>query len=153
MEKIITIDIQKEEDLVEVYNDEVINNNLIDYIFKKTLYTKKEDNIKFIISNKCNTKLPIKDIIIKGLKLEHEHLTKEFERNNFIQILLLLMGLTFLFLSTFINEESIWKEFLVIAGWVPIWEMIDIALFKDIKNRRKKKIIERLVNSDFEIEI
>lgn len=153
MEKIITIDIQKEEDLVEVYNDEVINNNLIDYIFKKTLYTKKEDNIKFIISNKCNTKLPIKDIIIKGLKLEYEHLTKEFERNNFIQILLLLMGLTFLFLSTFINEESIWKEFLVIASWVPIWEMIDIALFKDIENRRKKKIIERLVNSDFEIKI
>ena len=152
MEKIITIDIQKEEDLIEKYDDSIVNHNLIEYILKKTLFINKNDNIKFVINNKCDTEIFIREKIIDGLKLEYNNLIIEQRRNNFIQILLLFMGITFLFLSTFIDEGFIWKEILVIIGWVPIWEMIDIELFKEIKNRRTKKIIEKLIKSEFEIE-
>lgn len=152
MEKIVTIDIQNEEDLVGIYNSNIANYNLIDYILKKTLYTNKNDKIIFIIHNKCNTKLPIKDIIINGLNLEYEHLIKEYKKNTLLQIALLFLGLFFLFLSTILVKESIWHEFLVIAGWVPLWEMIDIELFSDSKNRRKKHIIEKLLNCEFIIQ-
>ncbi len=152
MEKIVTIDIQNEEDLVGIYDSNIANYNLIDYILKKTLYTNKNDKITFIIHNKCNTKLPIKDIIINGLNLEYEHLIKEYKKNTLLQIALLFLGLFFLFLSTILVKESIWHEFLVIAGWVPLWEMIDIELFNDSKNRRKKHIIEKLLNCEFIIQ-
>lgn len=152
MEKIVTIDIQNEEDLVGIYDSNIANYNLIDYILKKTLYTNKNDKITFIIHNKCNTTLPIKDIIINGLYLEYEHLIKEYKKNTLLQIALLFLGLFFLFLSTILVKESIWHEFLVIAGWVPLWEMIDIELFSDSKNRRKKHIIEKLLKSEFNIE-
>lgn len=152
MEKIVTIDIQNEEDLVGIYDSNIANYNLIDYILKKTLYTNKNDKITFIIHNKCNTTLPIKDIIINGLYLEYEYLIKEYKKNTLLKIALLFLGLFFLFLSTILVKESIWHEFLVIAGWVPLWEMIDIELFSDSKNRRKKHIIEKLLNCEFKIQ-
>lgn len=152
MEKIITIDIQKEEDLIEKYDSNIVNHDLIEYILKKSYFIKNNDNIKIVINNKCNTKIFIREKIIEGLKLEYDHTIKEHQHNNLIQILLLFMGITFLFLSTLISEEFIWKEVMVIVGWVPIWEMIDIELFKEFKNRRNKKIIEKLIKSDFEIE-
>lgn len=152
MEKIVTIDIQNKEDLVGIYDSNIANYNLIDYILKKTLYTNKNDKITFIIHNKCNTTLPIKDIIINGLNLEYEHLIKEYKKNTLLQIALLFLGLFFLFLSTILVKESIWHEFLVIAGWVPLWEMIDIELFSDSKNRRKKHVIEKLLKCEFKIE-
>lgn len=152
MEKIIRIDIQKEEDLIEKYDDSIINHNLIEYILKKSNDISKNDTIKFDIKNKCNTKIHIKERIIEGLKLEYNHTVKEHHRNNLIQLILLLLGITFLFLSTLISNEFIWKEVLLIGGWVPIWEMIDIELFNEFKGRRTKKIIEKLITSKFEIE-
>lgn len=152
MEKIITVDIQKEKDLIETYDDSVVNHKLIEYILKKSTFIHKEDNVKFVINNKCNTEIFIREKIIDGLKLEYDYTIREHQHNNLIQILLLFMGITFLFLSTLISEEFIWKEVMVIVGWVPIWEMIDIELFKEFKNRRNKKIIEKLIKSDFEIE-
>ena len=57
-----------------------------------------------------------------------------------------------LFLSSFVSEDFIWKELLLIGGWVPIWEMVDIELFNESRGRRTKKIIEKLIESEFELE-
>ena len=151
MKKIIKIYIQNEEDLIETYNADIINHSLIEHILKQSIYTKEKENIKIIINNKCITKINIQEKILDGLQLEYEHTIKEHQRNNLIQTFLLLLGITFLFLSTLVPEEFIWKEILLIGGWVPIWEMVDIELFKEFKERRTKKIIEKLVNSEFEI--
>ena len=34
----------------------------------------------------------------------------------------------------------IWHEVILIGGWVPIWEAIDIELFRDTKERKKEKL-------------
>ena len=151
MEKVIRIDLV-EEDFVEKYDTSIVNHNLIDYIIKKTMYLDKNDNIKFVIYNKCNLGLEIKDKIIEGLNTEFEKTINEHQRNNFLQVMLLTLGVIFLFLSTLISEEFIWTEVLVIIGWVPIWEMIDLELFKEFRGRRKKALIERLVQCEFIIE-
>lgn len=152
MEKIIKIDIQNEEDLIEKYDNDVANHNLIEYILKKAMDTKKDEPIKIVIKNKCNTDIFIREKIIDGLKLEYDHQIKEHQRNNLIQIMLLLLGITFLFLSTLVSEDVIWKEVILIGGWVPIWEMVDIELFNEFRGRRIKKIIKKLIQSEFEIE-
>lgn len=152
MEKVIRVDIHKEEDLIDRYDDDIVNHNLIEYLLKKAKDIKKDDTIKIIINNKCNTEIFIREKIIDGLKLEYHYYIKENYRNNFIQIALLLLGITFLFLSTLIKEEFIWQEVLLIGGWVPIWELVDIELFSESKIRKTKKIIEKLIKSEFEIE-
>ena len=51
-------------------------------------------------------------------------------------------------LSRIINNESIWKEILLITGWVPIWELVDIALFSNTTSKGKRKIIKKLYESE-----
>lgn len=46
------------------------------------------------------------------------------------------------------KEDVIWKEVLLIGGWVPIWETIDIELFSDLEGRRKRIILKRLLESE-----
>ena len=152
MKKIVIVDIQKEEDLIEKYNVNIVNHNLISYLIKKTIYVNKDEKIEIIIHNKCNTKIDVKENIIEGLKLEYEQMLKGQERNNILQLFLLFLGITLLFLSTFLNDEFIWKEMLLIIGWVPIWEMVDIELFTESKERKIRRNIERLLNSEFKIE-
>jgi len=152
MERVIKIDINSEEHLLEKYDTSIVNHQLIEYIIKKSLYFDKEDTIKIVINNKCNTNVFIREKIIEGLKLEYSLKIKEHYRNNLIQFLLLLLGITFLFFSTFFGEKLIWKEVMVIGGWVPIWEMVRIELFDESKIRRIKKLIIKLIKSEFEIE-
>ena len=125
---------------------------MINYLIKKTIYVNKDEKIEIIIHNKCNTKIDVKEKIIEGLKLEYEQMLKGQERNNILQLFLLFLGITLLFLSTFLNDEFIWKEMLLIIGWVPIWEMVDIELFTESKERKIRRNIERLLNSEFKIE-
>ena len=59
------------------------------------------------------------------------------------------MGIFFIFLSYQINNE-IWKEIFLISGWVPIWEMIELELINDVKDRKRKRILLKLINSKIE---
>lgn len=152
MEQQIKIDLNKEEDLIEKYDNNLVNHQLIEYILKKSFYINKEEPIKIVINNKINTNIFIREKIIEGLQLEYSLKIKEHYRNNLIQFLLLLLGITFLFLSSFFGEDVIWKEVMVIGGWVPIWEMVRIELFDESKIRKTKRLIKKLIKSEFEIE-
>jgi len=89
MKKLLKIDIQNEEDIIEKYNSNIVNHNLIEYILKSSMYIRSDEEIEIIIYNKCNTKIDIKENIINELKLEYINTTKEYRRNNILQILLL----------------------------------------------------------------
>lgn len=54
----------------------------------------------------------------------------------------------FVFLSTKIQGSGMWKEILLITGWVPIWEMIEVELFPDAYGRRERKLINKLLKSE-----
>ena len=41
-----------------------------------------------------------------------------------------------------------WKEIVLISGWVPLWEVIDVELFSDYEGRKKRRIITKLLNSE-----
>ena len=84
-------------------------------------------------------------MINEGFKEEYNRSKQEHIDNNMKQIIFLLLGILFIFLSTTISEEFIWKEILLISGWVPIWEVIDVELFSDAEGIRK--IINKLLQS------
>lgn len=152
MEKIIKVELKEDDDFYERYDSDNVNHNLIEYLIKKFNYTNKNYNIKILIKNKCNLKVDIEEKIIDGLIKEYENAVNICHRNNITQGMLLFFGIIFLFLSTLVNDEFIWKEILLIIGWVPIWEMVDLELFNDFRGNRRKSVIKRIINSEFIIE-
>ena len=62
-----------------------------------------------------------------------------------------IIGITMLIISTLILNQVI-KEIIIIAGWVFIWEVIDISLNTDIETRMTKKTIKKLLKSKVVVE-
>ena len=147
MEKIIEIDINNQNDLIHKYNNKKMSSEIIDYIIQEAMKIKKNEKIKIVINNKCNVEKDITKMINDGLKEEYNKSKKEHRDNNIKQIIFLLLGIIFIFLSTTIEDGVIWKEILLITGWVPIWEMIDVELFSDAEGIRKRRVINKLLQS------
>lgn len=149
MEKVIKIDLMKEEDIIDTYNSSRISPNLLNYLINEARFIKKEDTIKILINNICQTKLNYKEMLYEAFQDEFLNIRKEHIKTNIIQLLFFIMGIFFIFLAFQINN-NIWKEILLISGWVPIWEMIDLELFNDTRGQRKKMILNKLINSQID---
>lgn len=146
----IEIYINTEEDLLEKYNHKLVSCELIDYIIIKSKNYFKEDKVVLSIEN--NTKYSnenVEKLIKNGLKVELKNSTKIRDLNNVKQVILLFLGILFLFFSTLINDV-IFKEVLIVIGWFPIWEVMDIEFFTDTKEKRKRSIINKLLVSKIE---
>ena len=89
-------------------------------------------------------------MILESFKEEYEKSLKIWHLTNIRQLFLLMIGIIFLFLSMLIKENVIWKEILLIGGWVPIWETIDLELFSDAEGKRKRMILNQLIKSEIE---
>ena len=148
MEKIIEIDLFDKYDLTEKYNDKHLSSELLEYIIEQATFVTKRDTVKIVINKKCPMEQDCIKIITDGLKQEYNKSLKLYHITNIRQLFLLLLGIFFLFLSTLIKEDVIWKEVLLIGGWVPIWETIDIELFSDLEGRRKRIILKKLLKSE-----
>ena len=147
MEKIIEIDLNDKYDLIDKYNEKKISDEIIEYIVRQAKLI-KNNKIKIIINKKCHIDKDVTKLIKEGLKEEYNRSLQEHHRNNIKQVLFLLLGITFIFLSTLIKDGVIWKEVLLISGWVPIWDVIEVELFSDVAGRKKRKIIKNLLNSE-----
>lgn len=148
MEKIIEIDLFDKYDLTEKYNDKHLFSELLEYIIEQATFVTKRDTVKIVINKKCPMEQDCIKIITDELKQEYNKSLKLYHITNIRQLFLLLLGIFFLFLSTLIKEDVIWKEVLLIGGWVPIWETIDIELFSDLEGRRKRIILKKLLKSE-----
>lgn len=148
MEKVIKIDLHNKYDLIDKYNEERISPQMLEYIIKQALLAKKNEKIKIIINNKCQIEKQCKELIIVGLDEKYQRSLEERDTNNKKQAFFFVLGLIFIFLSTLIEEETIWKEILVITGWVPIWEMIEVELFPDAAGREERRVIEKILHGE-----
>lgn len=147
MEKIIQIDLLSRDDLFEKYNKSVVSRDLIKYMIDKASSFKRDDTIKIIINNQIKGQEDCLPIVIEGLKEEYNSNNFKYHRNNLRQMFFLIVGIVILFISTLI-DVTIFKEVVLISGWVLIWEMVESEIFDDISNRKKKKILEKLLNSE-----
>ena len=144
--KSINITIKKEEDFFEKYNSTTVSKDLLNYIIEKS---STKNITKLIIESKL--KLDFKLFIKEGLKKELEKSNEDTKRINIMQIMLILLGTFFIFISVLLKKHIIWNEIVLIIGWVPIWEAIDIELFRDSKERKKRNIIKKLLDIDIEV--
>lgn len=149
MEKIVEIDLNNKEDLTEKYNNKIVSKNLITYLLEEAMFIDKDESIKVIINNNCDISEDFIELIKDGLKIEYNRTLKRKHFNNIRQFIYLIIGVIFLFFSTMFHDDFIFKEVFIIIGWVPIWEVMEIELLTDIKEKRKRRIIKKLLDSNF----
>ena len=152
MLKTINIDLLNKDDFLEKYNHDEVSHGLIEYLIQEGKNISKKDKLILNIHVNFQNDLNIKDMLIKALNKEYINTINDHYFNNLFQILLFLLGIIFLSLSTLFKEGVIWKEILLIGGWVPIWEMIELELFNDVRGIKKKKIIKYLIHSQINIQ-
>ena len=143
--KNIVVNIRRERDLYEKYSNEV-SNDLLDYLIEKAIV---KDDIEVTI----NTKLDINNIdklIKEGLEnyCKDIKIIDKFYDNK--QIILFIIGMIFLIISTIAKPELI-KELILIIGWIAVWEVLDIAINVDSKQKFNKKIIKKLINCKMKV--
>jgi len=149
MEKIIEIDVSCKEDLFEKYNKKEVSRELINYLMESTLPLLNQDPIKLIINNGINEKIDITELIKEGLQKEYRKNLHKYFHNNVQQVIFLIIGVILLFIYTLI-EGTVLKEIILISGWMFIWVLLETEIYADTKSKMKRKIIEKLLNSEIE---
>lgn len=144
MEKIIELNVKSIDDIVDKFNNNKISNECLEYLITSSYLIKRNEEIKLIVEN-CDVDV-IKKLIVNSLKDEYNKSVKIIYINNINQLICTLIGIIFLIFSTFVSDNFIFKELLIIIGWVPIWRVIEIELFNDTKEMRKRKILKKLLN-------
>ena len=149
MKKEIRIDIEDRDDLLEKFNENKVSREIIDYIIREAMIIEKYKEIEIIINKgKAIIAEECKELIKIGLKEEYKRSLEIQHENNIKQIYFFIIGIILLFFSIQMQQNGIWKEILLISGWVPIWEMVRIELFPDVQGRIKRKNIKRLLKSE-----
>ena len=47
------------------------------------------------------------------------------------------------------KNDIVWREIILITGWVPIWKMIEVEILPDVAARRKRRVINKILRSEF----
>jgi len=143
--KSIIVNLRKEQDLYEKYSNEV-SSELIKYLVDEA---RIKDDVEIII----NTKLDINNIdklIKEGLENYYKDIKiiDRFYDNK--QIVLFIVGMIFLIFSTITKPEVI-KELILIIGWIAVWEVLDISINIDSKQKYNRKILKKLINCKIKV--
>lgn len=149
MEHIIEIDLHNKHNLIDKYNEKKVSHGLIEYIIKQVEETNLYNDAKIVINKKCHIEEDSIKLIKEGLKEEYNRSLKKRDDNNIKQLIFLGLGILFIYLSTLIKNGDVWKEIILITGWVPIWKMIEVEILPDVAGRRKRKIIKKILRSEF----
>ncbi len=147
MEKVIEVDILETYDLFERHNRKKVSKPLINYIIEETPEFRKDDNLKIIINNKLCENVDCKKLIKQSLKNEYEKSYKKHLHISAIQLIYLIIGVIILFISTLIKGE-VFREVVLICGWVLIWAMAELEIFSDMEGRKKRRTLKKLINSE-----
>lgn len=148
MKKIIEINLADKEDFLDKYNKKKVTNDIVDYIIRQSMYVTRKDELKIIINKKCRIEQNCIQMIKDALNEEYSNSMRLHHSIDIKQTFLIMLGIVALILYSITKEEIIWGELFLIAGWVGIWEAMDLELFDDASERRKRKTLRKLLSSE-----
>lgn len=146
MDRVINIDINDIHDLFEPYNDNYLNQSLIDYLLRHSATFKKDDQVIIEIDNNVTKERNFETILKQSLKKEQQRLKDMYKDMNKKQTIWFITGCIVMTLSYFLSTSAL-QEILIVVGSVPIWEAISIEFFKDTDVRKKLHIIDLLLKA------
>lgn len=146
--KIIRVDLDRKSDFLRTYNDKKVDLDLIEYLIDQILLYKSAEKVKIVLNKRCEIDVNAIKLVKEGLKEEYKKSLNIRDQNNLKQLWLIAMGISLLFLSTKVTADNLMKEILLIIGWVPIWETMEVELFPDAVQRKRRRAIKRLLNCE-----
>lgn len=148
MKKVIEIDIMDTNDLYETFNRKKVSHELINYIIESANTFRKKGEIEIIINNHTDEKDKCIFLIEEGLKEEIEKSKERHARTNMVQVIYFIIGIASLSVSTQIPIE-IFRELTIICGWVLMWTIIELEMFNDVAERKRRKLLRKILKGKF----
>lgn len=148
MKNVIEIDVFDEKEFFEIYNKKLVADSLLNYLVDQTPNFKNKETLKIKINSKITSDIDLKKCIVEGLKNKYQKSYQNHFRNTIIQLIYLLVGVLIILASTLIKGE-VFREVILICGWVLIWATVELEIFSDIEGRKRRKKLKRLIDSEF----
>lgn len=148
MEKILEIDLDSTEDLFECYNKKKVSRNLIQYMVDAMPRLKKNDTLKVVINNRIKGNVKCAELIKKAIDDACARNDFRFHLTNMKQIWFLILGVIALLVASIVDWEIL-KEIVIIGAWVLLWDVVEMEIVDDINNRKKKRILKKILSSEF----
>lgn len=142
--EIIKIKLKNLAEATNTFNDEVLNNELDNYLTSSCKHIPSKERISLLIKDFTN-----KEDQATLISLIHNHylhtikyLNKIDKYDDYFRLFLLLLGIILIIISE--EFTALLSELFLIAGWVVIWEVVYDILFTGIKRKQKLKIAKKL---------
>ena len=148
MEKILEIDLDSTEDLFECYNKKKVSRDLIQYMVDAMPRLKKNDTLKVVINNRIKGNVKCAELIKKAIDDACARNDFRFHLTNMKQVWFLILGVIALLVASIVDWEIL-KEIVIIGAWVLLWDVVEMEIVDDINNRKKKRILKKILSSEF----
>ena len=151
MNNIIDIELNNKSDYKNKFNNNRISNELNTYILNEVKALTLKDKIILEMDNKVKLSEEEQTELVKMIKLSFKDDLDElkiYERRLLNQsLILLIIGVILLLAYYFAINVFFVSEFILIIGWLFIWEAGDLFLFTRRENQIKQIRREQLIHS------
>ena len=155
MKKVIEIDLDNKLEYLNKYNDNIINDELHNYILSafddvnKNILLKVKFNYNIDKDERLKVALVFKD----SFSIELDNIQKKLKKRNIRDAVLLVLGFLFLIIYCYLDDFDIFliAEFFMVISWGSFWEFAESLLFGRKKLIVNKKKYEKLINTEIEI--
>lgn len=149
MEK-INIKLDSLEDATNKFNNEVLNEELANYITSSCLHSLQKERTTLSIKGlpNINHQEQLSKLIHSHYQSKVKQLNKIDKYDDYFRVILLLLGILLIIISE--QFTSLLSELFLIAGWVVVWEIVYDILFTSIKRKRDLKLYKKLATCEIE---
>lgn len=143
MERIIEIDLDSKYEYINKYDDNRINDSLLEYILNS--YDDVKDDVSLYIKFNYDASDDVKDNVSLVFRSSFEksllNVEKDLKRLRVRNFILMFLGFLFLVIYCLLERFNIFlfSELFLVISWVAFWEMTEGFLF----NARKMLTIRR----------
>lgn len=152
MNHIINIELNKKEDYINKFNNKRISQDLNNYILEEIKTVELNNKITIEIDPKFKITEEEQKELVSMIKLSYKDDLEElliYEKKIITKALILLaIGIIILVAYYLLNNVFFLGEFILIIGWLMIWEAADGLIFSRTENRVKQTRRNQLIHSN-----
>ncbi len=158
---IIKINVSDDSSFLSTYyfNDRpIISSDTAEFINHSMKYLRPDEKVHFIFSSKViddNEKVLYKEAIVNYYKLEFSDLSRNIKRTIRQAIIMTLVAIVIFvgyILLDYLNTKTLILNIIDIAGWVFMWEAVDLFFLERSSLKAKQLTCYKIINAvvDFE---
>lgn len=148
MKDIIEITLKHREDYINKFNKKRISKELNDYIIEECRGIDLKNNIELHINTNFEMneeeKNNLVDMIRENYGLDIRDIEELLKKLYIVNVIMIFLGILLLVIWFVILSIPILSEFVLIVGWLLIWEGLNNIMYQSVKNmikiKRRKKL-------------